>query len=258
MDTKTCRVLHAFCSTDYVWHQMHIDLPLDLCQSALNDAAPSASDLQRSLLRALRLENNWQKEVTVVRNARLIPHSGVVLHIQILGPEWLATLSRREFSTWHLSVWHVPEAPAENPSCISTWRIPATNDFTAILEDGGKTAKIAVVCGYHGVRYQPCVMQIRLMNSHSLFRYLRVYTISLSLESNYERKLILDISQAHTSGILCDVCVSGCTVAAMIVKHTTLPDASVQALYEVLICNTRSNRKSLLELGSCIVSSPII
>jgi hypothetical protein len=64
-DTQICRVLHAFGSTDYIWQQLKIDLPLNIPPD-VDINSLSGVELQQIVIDALRLEHNWRKPVSQV------------------------------------------------------------------------------------------------------------------------------------------------------------------------------------------------
>ncbi|TFK72888.1 hypothetical protein BDN72DRAFT_894340 [Pluteus cervinus] len=139
---QTCRVLHAFGCMDYVWHQMRVDLPLDLplhgCPRAL-----AASQLQEVTMKALQLDHNWSQPISRIKQLTQILHGGIVSQMQHLGPNWLVTLSRYTTST-RLCVWCLRKL-SKAYKIASFDVLSETIGFSASINSGsGDTAFIAL------------------------------------------------------------------------------------------------------------------
>ncbi|KAJ3734326.1 hypothetical protein DFJ43DRAFT_1152521 [Lentinula guzmanii] len=103
----TCRALYVFCaSTDYIWHTIDIDFPLNLSHQAIADISPA--QLQKHCVDGLRVEYNWRKNPPSLKTLSRIEHGGIVDQIQYLAPQWLVSMARVSTSlgpTCVLSIW---------------------------------------------------------------------------------------------------------------------------------------------------------
>jgi hypothetical protein len=85
---------------------MKVNFPLDLpadCHGVAR-ALPS-SQLQNVILKALRLEHNWQHDVSYIRWCRKLPIQDdglVVSKMRLVTPSCLAYLSRYWISVWNI------------------------------------------------------------------------------------------------------------------------------------------------------------
>ena len=143
-DTQTCRGLHAFGCTDYVWHQIAVDLPLDLPPRCDVKSLPG-SHLQRVIMKAMQLERNWLRKSSSIRHCRQIPLTpGDVMHqMQILRPRWLVGLSRSQ-SVSQISVWGLGDMEGDNRLLASLKIRQSAVKFSATLQTESK-AVIAVI-----------------------------------------------------------------------------------------------------------------
>lgn len=116
--TQTCRVLHAFGTTDYLWHRLieDFDLPLDIPQNVASNGL-SAEELQEVAIKAMRLEVNWRKPISSIKRSAKV--QGMTqeqcVHMQFLpGGKWLLTIQRyhrllmTRFTT-RMSIWSVED-----------------------------------------------------------------------------------------------------------------------------------------------------
>lgn len=105
--TQTCRVLYALGSTDYLWHRIvptirvPLEIPADVDINSL-----SGAELQRIVIKAIRLEHNWRKPTShITRMTPILQETiGVPIdEIRLLpGARWLVTAQRNR-PLWHLS-----------------------------------------------------------------------------------------------------------------------------------------------------------
>ncbi|PFH52966.1 hypothetical protein AMATHDRAFT_1698 [Amanita thiersii Skay4041] len=107
---QACRVLHAFVCSDYVWHRISIDVPIDILPDVNIVSLPS-SILQPIIIKALRLDDNWRKREPDVRYIMLSPvwvlnQSATIGQLQFIGKNHVLSLSRcyhhHELSFWSL------------------------------------------------------------------------------------------------------------------------------------------------------------
>lgn len=116
--TQTCRGLHAFGSTEYLWHLLikHFDLPIGIpSDTPIHLFSPD--ELQRQAIRAIKLERNWIRDPPVIRRSKMVlgPSREPFAHMELL-PEgnWLLTAQRyhrllmTRFTT-RMSVWSLAD-----------------------------------------------------------------------------------------------------------------------------------------------------
>jgi hypothetical protein len=82
---------------------MRVDLPLDLPSDRVAGTL-SSSQLQRVIIKALRLEHNWRNDVSYIRQCRKlpIPDDVLVSQMQLVMPNCLVYLSRHQISVWNI------------------------------------------------------------------------------------------------------------------------------------------------------------
>lgn len=95
--TQTCRVLHALGCLDVVWHQVTVDLPLDLPLKK-DIKTLTSSEIQAIVIKALRLERNWCGCPGRPRQLLQIQRDVVIYQMQPLGSQWLVTLTRSQLA----------------------------------------------------------------------------------------------------------------------------------------------------------------
>ena len=63
-----------------------------------------SDQLQRSIVKALRLEHNWSHDVSYIRRCRTLPlqDDGLILKMQLVTPNCLVYLSRSQISVWNI------------------------------------------------------------------------------------------------------------------------------------------------------------
>lgn len=64
----------------------------------------SGSQIQRLIMRALRLDYNWRQPTPEIRRLSHITHGDLIVQMQLLGSNWLITLTRSAMLT-RLTVW---------------------------------------------------------------------------------------------------------------------------------------------------------
>ncbi|KAI0775192.1 hypothetical protein BD413DRAFT_710198 [Trametes elegans] len=118
---KTCRTLHAFGGSDYIWHRLTADfrLPLDLPPNTPPSALPG-EELQRLAIKAIRLDANWCGDTRVRRLRALIDDKSgqYVDQMQFLpGGKWLWTAQRtlkRESWYTRMSLWNLKDVSSSH------------------------------------------------------------------------------------------------------------------------------------------------
>ncbi|KAJ3714243.1 hypothetical protein C8R42DRAFT_683471 [Lentinula raphanica] len=89
----TCRALYVFCrNTDYIWHAIDIDLPLNLPHEDIGSI--SADELRRHCVEGLRVEHNWHNNPPNLKALSRIDHGGIIDQMQCLPPRWLVSMAR--------------------------------------------------------------------------------------------------------------------------------------------------------------------
>ncbi|KAI0955830.1 hypothetical protein AcV7_006393 [Taiwanofungus camphoratus] len=111
---QTCRVLHAFGSTDYLWHSLipGLDLPLDI-PPGVPYTALSSDELQKIVIKAIRLEANWQRRTPRVKRTRALVHNTREAYVDemhlVPGGKWLLTAQRYRQrdgrQSCHINLW---------------------------------------------------------------------------------------------------------------------------------------------------------
>ncbi|OCH95392.1 hypothetical protein OBBRIDRAFT_883950 [Obba rivulosa] len=150
---QTCRALHAFGSSDYLWHRLvaAFEFPLDTLQNTRSTDF-SSDELQRSAIKALRLDANWRKPSPRIRRttALITGTSGsYVDEMHILpGGRWLLTsqrLRQRE-GRWTslMTLWSLEDI--QHARRIAHVEITGAQRTPAAfaLQDGGDSVLLAV------------------------------------------------------------------------------------------------------------------
>ncbi|KAJ3574572.1 hypothetical protein NP233_g1682 [Leucocoprinus birnbaumii] len=140
---QTCRTLHALGTSDYVWHQLNIDLPLGEDQRTHTGQYRPFHEIRRSLLDAFRVEARWGSRCTSIRGLARIDHGDILIRIQLIRQDWLITLSRNQTTdSSYLSAWHLDAAGSQCAAKLSVSGRP--NKFAAAVRDEGDSAVIAL------------------------------------------------------------------------------------------------------------------
>ncbi|KAJ7284971.1 hypothetical protein C8J57DRAFT_1497839 [Mycena rebaudengoi] len=159
--SQTCRVLHAFASNDYIWHQLPHDLPMEISPHCDRNNLPGVV-LQAIFTRALRVEDNWRKSVSRIRKMTRIVESDTVSQMQFLGSQWLVTM-RRSPSGAVISVWRI--AGAEQVFRAAVVDLPSGPaiplKFAVSMQPGCREILIAVIMS-QGLETSLCVYSAAL------------------------------------------------------------------------------------------------
>ncbi|PCH42172.1 hypothetical protein WOLCODRAFT_120067 [Wolfiporia cocos MD-104 SS10] len=149
---QTCRALHAFGSSDYVWHRLaqRIDLPLDIPPGvALNEL--SHDELQRIVVQAIRLEANWRRKCPQARRITTLvrdTNDPYVDEMQFVpGGKWLLTAQRHRQmeGRWssHVVLWSLGNM--DDAYRAASMEVTGSYRSSAIeLLDDGQSATVAV------------------------------------------------------------------------------------------------------------------
>lgn len=127
-----------------MWHQLKVDLPLDLPPNGDTNSL-SSTQLQSTVIRALRLEHSWRK-VSPVRKLTRVLHAygNIVYQMQLLGSHWLVTLSRVAKSV-NLSIWYLGDLNGREVDRIASLDMLGVSQFSAALQKGGNKIIMAVL-----------------------------------------------------------------------------------------------------------------
>ncbi|KAF8656852.1 hypothetical protein AX16_002399 [Volvariella volvacea WC 439] len=219
---QTCRVLHAFGCTDYVWHRMPFHLPLNLPPHG-DIMKLSAHELRDAVVRSLRLEHNWVKPSSIVRRLTRILHGDIIYHMQLMGSDWVVTLSRSSTRA-RISVWCLLDPT--NAHRTTSFEVPLTTaKFSSSMSPGrGDNAIIALIAS----------------DSVGRDELLQVYSVPLAPSDDGSNALISPLplysfSRDKFNGSFVEVHACGHMVACAIAQ-LSLPNALVPA-YRVWIFN---------------------
>ncbi|GLB40452.1 hypothetical protein LshimejAT787_0803230 [Lyophyllum shimeji] len=219
---QTCRGLHAFGCLDYVWHQVTIDLPLDLPLKRGIKSLTSA-ELQPIVVKALQLERNWRGHPGRPRKLHQMQScDAIVNQMQPLGSEWLVTLLRLP-TTFQLCIWSL-----KDDKCHRIAETPTALYFHAALQSEFK-GTVAFI-QFDGIEH------------------LNIYSIHLprKLGDKCSIRLCRGISRSKEHGRFFDVQVCGNLVAAGVARF---PDPVSDPSYEMLLVNTTSDARWLFRPG---------
>lgn len=154
--TQTCRVLHAFGSTDYLWHRLIersgllLDIPTD---TPITDL--TSDDLQRHAIHAIRLQLNWRRPSSNIKRITSLGTTTDALfdHLHFVpGGKWLLAvqgLYRRfenrnftKISFWSLS--HTQDA-----HCVAHFEMVGKHRASAVaMRDVDGSATFAIALNY--------------------------------------------------------------------------------------------------------------
>ncbi|KAF9452875.1 hypothetical protein P691DRAFT_150705 [Macrolepiota fuliginosa MF-IS2] len=162
---QTCRALYALGISDYVWHRLEIDLPLEFDQKTNTGEYRPFYEIRRNLLNSLRVEANWGNKSTQIRKLMRIDHGGLLSRVQLLRNDWLITLSRNQTTNVsYLSAWHLDGGGCAH--CAAKVEVMGDpNKFAAAVQDNSDSALVT------------------LFNNSRIARRIQVF--SLSLTDNY-------------------------------------------------------------------------
>ena len=105
--SQTCRVLYTLGSSDYLWHKIvpTIRIPLEI-PADVDPNSLSGAELQKIVIKAIRLEHNWRKPTSrITRMTPILQEPGGVPidEMRLLpGARWLVTAQRNR-PLWRLS-----------------------------------------------------------------------------------------------------------------------------------------------------------
>lgn len=149
---KTCRVLHAFGSTDYLWHRLahSSNLLLNIPAHASVSELP-ADELQRLAIDAIQLQVNWARNPPHIRRTICFDTSkdGSYDHLQLFqGGRWLFVAQGRHHhfearfhstvSLWSLHDW-------DHLHCVVKYDLTGMHRASDVVFDAEEeTATIAV------------------------------------------------------------------------------------------------------------------
>ncbi|KAH6913076.1 hypothetical protein BKA70DRAFT_1261809 [Coprinopsis sp. MPI-PUGE-AT-0042] len=233
---QTCRGLHAIGTADYLWHRLDINVPVDL---PVNRHDVPGRSIQQCAVRALRLEKNWRRNESNVRRLTRIRHVGTVVQLQLIGPSFIAILSRSVGLNLvtELTVWRIGNSGSPKfPSRITSIELPHTND-----------AKFAASYSNQEAIFVVAVEDSRIKQSH-----LRVFTVSLheaenTLDSNSPvPRTIFSETRSHYGEIFFDVQISGSIVVAGLAKRGE--DIASPMTYELLMIDIETGSSSYVGL----------
>ncbi|THV07402.1 hypothetical protein K435DRAFT_959979 [Dendrothele bispora CBS 962.96] len=140
---QTCRVLHRFCTTDYIWHNIKIDQPLDV-PVHIDPNTLSGLRIKKLCIQALRVEHNWKAPFSQVKGVHRVYHGDIPFQTTYLS-DWLVILSRPSTATTcTLSVWNVRDPSKAKRERSILLENTQKARFTASLSDDGLEATIAV------------------------------------------------------------------------------------------------------------------
>ncbi|KAL1668155.1 hypothetical protein GGF50DRAFT_97077 [Schizophyllum commune] len=139
--TETCRALHTLASSDYVWHQIPLDLPLPLRPDTPRSSLP-AHEIRHLAVHALRLNRNWRRPVFARPRITHIEHGNIVFRSELLPNDRLCTLSRSLTSMTYFTVWLLADTGYRREHCFET---PGALNFATGLVRDSDDALVAII-----------------------------------------------------------------------------------------------------------------
>ncbi|KDR76201.1 hypothetical protein GALMADRAFT_247460 [Galerina marginata CBS 339.88] len=227
---QTCRVVHALASTDYVWHHVNNDLPLDGVDTRLTSI--SGPEIKSRVMRALRLDNQWRRPGSRISRIRKINTQATVVQMRTLGRDWLLISSRAAASSISLSVWRLDMCSSctSDMSVIPSSRVISFEpmrafQFEASFQEDKYTALICILGGSPTVPHKG---------------QLSIYHLNLKGHESQDNPLgapfVMNKWTLEHSGLVYYAQISGPIVAAAIVR---ILDASYN--HQILLFNTKTN-----------------
>lgn len=142
--------MHALGSSDYVWHQLKIDLPLEIDQKTHAGEYRPFYEIRHSLINAFRIDGNWCSKSTQIQRLTRIDHGGIISRVQLLSEDWLITLSRNQVTdTTYLSAWYLDKSGGAH--CAAKVEVRSRpNRFAATVRDHGDSAVVALFNNHLG------------------------------------------------------------------------------------------------------------
>ncbi|KAH0585122.1 hypothetical protein H2248_008381 [Termitomyces sp. 'cryptogamus'] len=213
---QTCRVLHALGCLDVVWHQITVDIPLDLPFNK-DIKTLTSSEIQAIVIKALRLEHNWCGYPGRPRQLLQIQRDVIVHQMQHLRSQWLVTLTRSQLA-FQLSIISM-----KDDFC---YRIAdchaAAMSFFAVLQS--ESAGMIVTIEYDG-------MQTEHLNIYS-------FTLPHKQGDCCSTRLIHSIVRHTSEGTFSDIQICGDIVVASIARFM---DLISPPSYELFFINIVTN-----------------
>ncbi|KAF8149978.1 hypothetical protein B0H34DRAFT_170705 [Crassisporium funariophilum] len=232
---KTCRVLHAFGSSDYVWHHIQHDLPLEFsqCQGGGMNSL-SGAEVRDRVVSALRLDKNWrQKASRLHRITKVIaPKHAKLLALQALGRKWMVTMSRAPEFSIRLTIWRMDETydGVLQPYAVASVDLSDGFRFTASLQEGGDSAIISTLGATRTAQGKLAIHHINLKALEKDEDGFSPYIIN---EWEFENPQVFYLTE-----------IFGTIVAAV----SLLRVSQSQQDHQILLFNTKTNVKILLDV----------
>ncbi|KAI3614925.1 hypothetical protein WG66_016995 [Moniliophthora roreri] len=236
---QTCRVLHAFCSSDYIWHHIDLDLPLNIPNNS-NEGDLKGAQLRLLAAQALRVDQNWSRVHSRVNGIHCIHHGGMVSEMQLLSSEWLVTLSRASTGTsCVVEVWHIRKPDDVLRVRVITLEAQYSPKFSAWLRNDSREMCIAICFG-SAVRQE----------------LLRVYVFPLHNTGNdspstLSRYLVKRIIGRDIRGIAYELHVNEGLVALALAQFNNILEPP---RYQIYLLDMNNGREKLLDIQ---VSAPL-
>ncbi|KAJ7593087.1 hypothetical protein C8J56DRAFT_490403 [Mycena floridula] len=223
--SQTCRMLHLFCSNDYLWHQIRTGLPLDV-DPDVDLKSISGPELRQSYVKALRLDSLWLKPSTKTTLTRINHGECIVFQAGFIGKEWLITLSRAP-RTIYLSIWYT----LSDPHRVASLEVPNASKFAASLDSSRKEIIVALIN--------------RSSHTDAPFPQMVIYGMPLLDDTSHSHlRIISTISRSLMTGTLSEVHVSGPIVAAALAHFNNMIDPPT---YHLILVNTRTGAQILVD-----------
>ncbi|KAI5835077.1 hypothetical protein K523DRAFT_411818 [Schizophyllum commune Tattone D] len=217
--TETCRALHTLASSDYVWHQIPLDLPLPLRPDTPRSSL-SARELRHLAVHALRLNRNWRQPVFARPRITHIEHGNIVFRSELLPNDRLCTLSRSLTSMTYFTVWLLADSGYRREHCFET---PGALNFAAGLVRGSDDALVAIIGRAPGRS-----------------EFLDIYRVPASKSADEvdppQVSLVASVCRPSHEGTFSEVHIADYIVAVSLAKF----EGQQVPSYEILLVNTRT------------------
>ncbi|KIY43992.1 hypothetical protein FISHEDRAFT_77911 [Fistulina hepatica ATCC 64428] len=127
---QTCRAFLSMASQDYVWHNVTMQIPLQL-HGGVHWNKLSGPDIQRLYVSAARLEHNWNASEPSIRRLLCLKHEHLPFRMQFVSDQWFIALYRSPQCT-HLSLWFIGQSEASE-GCRRYFHlnVPGATNFSA-------------------------------------------------------------------------------------------------------------------------------
>ncbi|KAI0690002.1 hypothetical protein BC835DRAFT_1529012 [Cytidiella melzeri] len=149
---QTCRVLHAFGSTDYLWHRLaeRSDLLLNISSNTVITELP-ADELQRVVIDAIRLELNWRRSSPRIKRTMSlnIANDALFEHLHFVnGGKWLLVVQghpRRFEERVYTQIYFWDLHVLNEPRCVIRFELIGKHRASAVtLHDQEESATLVV------------------------------------------------------------------------------------------------------------------